>query len=213
MNNKILSANSIEELNKLGFSDAEIDRIFKLKKVDNVVEDIQYRLEENSDERLEIYEGEDELLNTLIRKVAWGYVFEADCADSTDYGYVIDALIDKIPRYTVSLAEWIEKHLDECDLFDDYLVGAENGSIVIRIAEGSGDNLDKEDLNNGFVDYIDYSVYKTGYQLRQDEGFDGGMILLKQHYSDLPSEEIIKMVLDDVELGPEYSLIRSERTA
>lgn len=52
---------------------------------------------------------------------------------------------------------------------------------IIRISEGSGDNLLPEDMAEGYVDYIYYEQYKIG------DGFpevDGGQVLLKEIFKE-----------------------------
>lgn len=52
---------------------------------------------------------------------------------------------------------------------------------VIRIAEGSGDNLLQEDIENGYVDYIYYDQYELGADVME---MDGGQILLEEMLRD-----------------------------
>lgn len=46
---------------------------------------------------------------------------------------------------------------------------------IIRIAEGSGDNLLPEDVREGYVDYIYYEQYELGIDMPE---VDGGQIML-----------------------------------
>lgn len=52
---------------------------------------------------------------------------------------------------------------------------------IIRIAEGSGDNLLQEDMADGYVDYIYYEQYELSGDIPE---VDGGMILLKEMIRD-----------------------------
>ena len=36
---------------------------------------------------------------------------------------------------------------------------------IIRISEGTGDNLTEDDIADGFVDYIYYEKYDLGYDI------------------------------------------------
>lgn len=74
--------------------------------------------------------------------------------------------------------------------------------IFLVIQEGSGDNLLNSDLEEGYMDYVDYSfVYSDDGVLNGSES--GGMLLLKTYVSDLYQnnglcdeailDEIIKM--------------------
>lgn len=65
---------------------------------------------------------------------------------------------------------------------------------LVSIKEGSGDNLSKEDREEGFVDY----VYYTQYSLNSGdpEEIDGGMILQKELLGDMYTS--LRPVIDDV---------------
>lgn len=69
------------------------------------------------------------------------------------------------------------------------------GDHLIKIAEGSGDNLDNEDRQNGFIDYIYYEAYDL-----YGENQDGGMVMLKEYFVDSykSTRDCIKDVLDDL---------------
>lgn len=71
-----------------------------------------------------------------------------------------------------------------------------------RIAEGTGDNLTQEDIDNGYVDYIYYDYYESLDDVKEDYIYDGGMILLEKLYKDHSLDEIVKIVEDfeDVKL-------------
>lgn len=65
---------------------------------------------------------------------------------------------------------------------------------IIRIAEGTGDNLLPEDIEEGYVDYI----YYEQYELSQDfPEVDGGQVLLEEMFRDKFSctEEALEDVL------------------
>lgn len=48
---------------------------------------------------------------------------------------------------------------------------------ILRVAEGSGDNLIYEDVDEGYVDYIYYEIYEPEYGFPE---VDGGMITKKE---------------------------------
>ena len=52
---------------------------------------------------------------------------------------------------------------------------------IIRIAEGTGDNLLEEDIDAGYVDYIYYDQYLLDADM---SNVDGGMLLLKEMLRD-----------------------------
>lgn len=60
--------------------------------------------------------------------------------------------------------------------FDDFCIYIPSKRQIVHIQEGSGDNLSKEDLTEGYIDYIDY----TQYSLEDFEEEDGGMMMLTE---------------------------------
>ena len=65
---------------------------------------------------------------------------------------------------------------------------------IIHIAEGTGDNLLQEDIEEGYVDYIYYEQYELS------QGFpeiDGGQVLLEKMFRDMfrCTEEAVEDVL------------------
>ena len=69
--------------------------------------------------------------------------------------------------------------------------------VVYRISEGDGGNLLKEDIENGYVDYIYYEIYNAD---DLDNEIDGGMILLKEYFQDKykSTEDAIEDVMNFV---------------
>lgn len=61
--------------------------------------------------------------------------------------------------------------------FDDVFIYVPKTKEIICIFEGTGDNLLKEDIDRGFVDYLNYEQYELSEDM---ENFDGGMILSKE---------------------------------
>ena len=70
----------------------------------------------------------------------------------------------------------------------------------IRITEGSGDNLLREDIAEGYVDYINIDGMEfDGYELvENDELIDGGMCMLTELYQDIfhTPEEVVEYLID-----------------
>lgn len=66
---------------------------------------------------------------------------------------------------------------------------------IIRIVEGSGDNLLREDIEEGYVDYIYYEQYELGSEIQE---VDGGQVLLKEMFRNKYSctADCIQDVLD-----------------
>ena len=59
--------------------------------------------------------------------------------------------------------------------FNDIFIYVKTKKQIIRIDEGSGDNLTDDDIAQGYVDYIYYEVYNVQQNLPE---VDGGMIML-----------------------------------
>lgn len=45
--------------------------------------------------------------------------------------------------------------------FNDIFIYVQAMKQIIRIAEGSGDNLTDDDISKGYIDYIYYDVYNV----------------------------------------------------
>lgn len=65
--------------------------------------------------------------------------------------------------------------------YDDLYIFIPDENQIIRISEGSGDNLLPEDTAEGYVDYIYYEQYELGGGLLE---VDGGQVLLKDMFRD-----------------------------
>lgn len=65
--------------------------------------------------------------------------------------------------------------------------------IFLHVAEGTGDNLDSDDIEEGFVDYYVWSTFHMNAAL-EFVGDDGGMNLLESMCSDAftDAEEMLK---------------------
>lgn len=65
--------------------------------------------------------------------------------------------------------------------YDDLYIFIPDENQIIRISEGSGDNLLPEDTAEGYVDYIYYEQYELGNGLSE---VDGGQVLLEEMFRD-----------------------------
>ena len=65
--------------------------------------------------------------------------------------------------------------------YDDVFIYVPETQEIIRIAEGTGDNLLHEDIEEGYVDYIYYEQYKLEPDMPEE---DGGQILLTEMFRD-----------------------------
>ena len=65
--------------------------------------------------------------------------------------------------------------------FNDIFIYVQAMKQIIRIAEGSGDNLTDDDISQGYIDYIYYDVYNIQQDLPE---VDGGMIMLTELFQE-----------------------------
>ena len=80
-------------------------------------------------------------------------------------------------------------------MFDTIYIYVPGEQQIIRISEGSGDNLSEEDVAEGYVDYIYYEQYSREIDFPE---VDGGMIMLTELFQDKyeSTKECIPAVLD-----------------
>lgn len=81
------------------------------------------------------------------------------------------------------------------DAFNDIFIYVQAMRQIIRIDEGSGDNLTDDDVAQGYVDYIYYEVYNVQQDLPE---VDGGMIMLTEVFQKKfkSTKDAIPAVLD-----------------
>lgn len=80
-------------------------------------------------------------------------------------------------------------------MFDTIFIYVPDLKQIIRISEGSGDNLLDEDIDAGYVDYIYYDQHSREIDLPE---VDGGQIMLTELFRDKFSctKDAIPAVLD-----------------
>lgn len=81
------------------------------------------------------------------------------------------------------------------EVYNDIFIYVQTKKQIIRIDEGSGDNLTDDDIGQGYVDYIYYEVYNVQQDFPE---IDGGMIMLKELFQEKfkSTKEAIPAVLD-----------------
>ena len=81
------------------------------------------------------------------------------------------------------------------EAYNDIFIYVPTMRQIIRIDEGSGDNLTDDDIAQGYVDYIYYEVYNVQQDLPE---VDGGMIMLTEWFREKfeSTKEAIPAVLD-----------------
>lgn len=80
-------------------------------------------------------------------------------------------------------------------MFDTIHIYVPAAKQLIRISEGTGDNLLDEDIDAGYVDYIYYEQYELGPDIRE---VDGGQVMLTQLFQEqfTCTKDAIPHVLD-----------------
>lgn len=80
-------------------------------------------------------------------------------------------------------------------MFDSIYIYVPEMKQIVKISEGTGDNLLDEDVEAGYVDYIYYDTYIMDSDIRE---YDGGMVLLTELFREKFSstKDAIPHVLD-----------------
>lgn len=80
-------------------------------------------------------------------------------------------------------------------MFDTVFVYVPEYQQIVRISEGTGDNLLDEDMDAGYVDYIYYEQHDLGIDFPE---VDGGQIMLTELFQEKykSTKECIPDVLD-----------------
>ena len=80
-------------------------------------------------------------------------------------------------------------------MFDDVYIYVPGEQQIIKISEGSGDNLTDEDEVAGYVDYIYYEQYSREADFPE---VDGGMVMLTELFQNKynSTKDCIPAVLD-----------------
>ena len=81
------------------------------------------------------------------------------------------------------------------EAYNDIFIYVPTMRQIIRIDEGSGDNLTDDDIAQDYVDYIYYEVYNVQQDLPE---VDGGIIMLTEWFQEKfeSTKEAIPAVLD-----------------
>jgi hypothetical protein len=80
-------------------------------------------------------------------------------------------------------------------MFDTIHIYVPEMKQIVRISEGTGDNLLDEDIEAGYVDYIYYEQYELGPDIRET---DGGQVMLEKLFREqfTCTKDAIPNVLD-----------------
>ncbi len=131
-----------------------------------------------------------------------------------------------VKRFMKAKNNWHDDEImqkENVENYADIYVYIPDKKKIIYISEGTGDNLLREDIAEGYVDYINYTIYDldngkgyvdyinyTIYDLDNGiEESDGGMIMLKELFQRkyLCAKDCIPDVLEFVELENKEFLV------
>ena len=83
-------------------------------------------------------------------------------------------------------------------------VPAGGAEKLVVIEEGTGDNLLKEDISSGYIDYVNYSIGRISLSAPDIEepvfSFeleDGGMVMFREYVQDMTVGKLVCAVLED----------------
>lgn len=98
-------------------------------------------------------------------------------------------------------------NLDDFTKQSDFSIAIlnEDTTTYITIQEGSGDNLTQDDVDDGYIDYINYTKYSINDGVISE--VDGGMVLLTTYYTELSLENIIEIALDEADVSKDSAII------
>lgn len=102
----------------------------------------------------------------------------SDCYSEKQWERVGKHYADRRPAEIIWTETCFGKKLEG---YDDLYVYVPEMRQIIRISEGTGDNLLPEDQDKGYVDYIYYEQYELGIDMPE---VDGGQILLEEMLRD-----------------------------
>lgn len=90
--------------------------------------------------------------------------------------------------------------------------GMDNNIYTVAVEEGTGDNLLLEDMDNGYIDYVNWTMHamKMDYNLPVFVEWDGGMVLTKTYVQEMTVEEVCNMVCKDLGVGFTLLSVSSE---
>lgn len=95
--------------------------------------------------------------------------------------------------------------------YNDIFIFVPSANEIIRISEGTGDNLLPEDIEEGYVDYIIYEQYELDIDMPES---DGGQVMLTELFRKKYTctedciPDVLDMAYDNSEL--EYMVLKNK---
>ncbi len=80
-------------------------------------------------------------------------------------------------------------------MFDSIYIYVPEMKQIVKVTEGTGDNLTEDDMEAGYIDYIYYDTYTMDGDIQE---YDGGIIMLTELFQDKydSTEACVPAVLD-----------------
>ena len=87
---------------------------------------------------------------------------------------------------------------------DVMLMFPEERALVV-CSEGTGDNLLDEDMEEGYVDYVNLTRYSISLDCGDPElvEVDGGMAMFREYVTDLSDDELVEALKYETGLSPD----------
>lgn len=135
-------------------------------------------------------------------------IFDNDCDyynEKRDSEFAPTNECESCYRYEIC-KEYFEKYILTIDNYKDVFLFIPDKKEILRISEGGGDNLSKEDIDKGYVSYIHYDIHKLDVDI---PCINGGEILLTKPFRDQYNSisESISDVLDFVYGNKEIKIV------
>lgn len=87
----------------------------------------------------------------------------------------------------------------------------EDGSIFLSFSAGTGDNLSREDVERGYVDYVNYTTYYLSNDLGGNlycefglKELDGGMLMTKQPVKEMSLKALVDSICEEAGIKETY---------
>lgn len=129
-----------------------------------------------------------------------------------DFDDIMNGISDVLKASGIFIADIYDgPHKEQNNVLKIYVPSKQH---IIEITAGTGDNLLKEDIAEGYVDYLNYNIFdatREAYEYTDPE--DGGMFLTKEYietaYNSLVDTvpDILEMAYDDINDADEITWV------
>ena len=102
----------------------------------------------------------------------------------TDYDNLFQKMVTSLEGSNVHISDTFnETGISDEGHGENLVIFVPSAGKIIKIYEGTGDNLLKEDRAEGYIDYINYDIYDP-QNIGEENEEDGGMVLCKEYVKD-----------------------------